>query len=278
MRDKVLSSTIPIYNIRIYIIPIYYSYEVKFFQPTIDLSSGLIFQNSRSSNFTFNNFITNEFPNNILFFTDESKQPDSRTGAALYSPHLSLEIQFKLSEHASIYSAEAIATGEAIQYTLDHNISNSLICSESRSVLEATLRSNPSSLTSHLIFKIRKLLYLANQNKLNISLIWISGHIGVDSNEIVDSLAKNATIDGQIVEFPLAHTDVWASTHLLQHNSTISKWLKVSETRNVGRYYIENFFNSDKINKPWFSKVDLCRSFIVTISRLRANHYSLAAS
>ena len=65
---------------------------------------------------------------------------------------------------------------------------------------------------------------------------------------------------------------------MFQHNSTISKWLKVSETRNVGRYYFENFFNSDKINKPWFSKVDLCRSFIVTISRLWANYYSLAAS
>ena len=233
-REKVLSSTIPIY----YLCP----YEVKFFQPTIDLSSGLIFQNSRSPNFTFNNFITNEFPNHILFFTDGSKQPDSRAGAALYSPHLSLEIQFKLSEHASIYSAEAIAIGEAIQYILDHNISNSLICSDSRSVLEATFRSNPSSLTSHLIFKIRNLLYLANQNKLNISLIWIPGHIGIDGNEIVDSLAKNATIDGQIMEFPLAHTDVWSSTHLLQHNSTVGKWLEVSETRSVGRYYLKKIF------------------------------------
>ena len=44
----------------------------------------------------------------------------------------------------------------------------------------------------------------------------------MDGNEIVDSLAKNVTTNGQILEFPLAHTDVWASTHLLQHNSTVS--------------------------------------------------------
>ena len=100
----------------------------------------------------------------------------------------------------------------------------------------------------------------------------------MDGNEIVDSLAKNATIDGQIIDFPLAHTDVWASTHLLQHNSTVGKWLEVSETTNVGRYYYENFFNPDKINKPWFFKLNLDRGFIVTISRLRANHYSTAAS
>ena len=140
----------------------------------MDLSSGLIVQNSRSPNFTFNNFITNEFPKHILFFTGESKQPDSWAGAALYSPHLSLGVQFKLSEYVSIYSAEAIAIGEAMQYILNHNISHSLICSDSKSVLNATLRSNPSCLTSHLIFKISYPLYLANQNKLDISLLWFA--------------------------------------------------------------------------------------------------------
>ena len=52
----------------------------------------------------------------------------------------------------------------------------------------------------------------------------------------------------------------------------------MSETRNVGRYYFETFFKLDKINKTWFSKLDLCRNSIVTISRLRANYYSLPAT
>ena len=162
---------------------------MKFFQPTIDLSSSLIFQDSRSTNSAFSNFVINEFPNYIVFFTDGSKQQDSRAGAALYSPHFSIEIQFKPSKHTSIYSAEATAIGEAIQYILDHNNPNSLICSDFRSILEAILRSNPSPLTFHLIFKIRNLLYSENHNKLNVALIWIPGHMGIDGNEIADSLA-----------------------------------------------------------------------------------------
>ena len=157
-------------------------------------------------------------------------------GAALYSPHLNIELQFKLSEYTSIYSAEAIAIGEAIQHILDHNIPHSLICSDSKSVLETASGSNPSSNISHLIFKIRNLLFLANQSNLDVSLIWIPGHVGVDGNEIVDVLAKNAATDGQILDLPLTHTDIWVSFHMLQCNSTIR------------------------------------------ISRLRTNHYSLAAS
>ena len=135
---------------------------------------------------------------------------------------------------------------------------------------------NPSSLTFHLIFKARNPLYLANQNKLNILLLCIPGYIEVDGNEIVDSLAKSASVDGQVLDFPLAHTAVWASTFLLHYDSAISKWLRVTENRNVGRYYFENLFKSCKIYEPWFSKVDLCRNFIVT--RLRANYYSPATS
>ena len=175
----------------------------------IDLSSGFIFQNSKSPNSTFNNFITVNFPNHILFFTAGSKQSDSWVGAALYSPHMNIELQFKLSEYTSIYSAEAIAIGEAIQHMLDHNIPHLLIFSDSKSVLETDSGSNSSSSTSHLIFNIRNPLFLANQNNLDVALIWIPGHVGVDGNEIVDVLAKNASTDGQKLDLPLTHTDIF---------------------------------------------------------------------
>ena len=269
-RNKVLSSSTPLY----YLCP----YRSKFFQPAIDLSSGFIFQNSKSPNSTFNNFIAGNFPNHVLFFSDGSKQSDSWVGAALYSLHLNIELQFKLSEHTSIYSAETIAIGEAIQHVLDHNIPHSLICSDSKSVLETATGSNTSSNISHLIFKIRNLLFLANQSNLDVSLIWIPGNVGMDGNEIVDVLAKNAATDGQILDLPLTHTDIWVSSYLLQCNSTIRECINVSETRNVGQYYFKNFFDPNKVKKPWFSKTKLSRDFVVTISRLRTNHYSLAAS
>ena len=139
-RDKVLSSSTPLYCLC--------PYRSKIFQPIIDLSSGFIFQNSKFPNSTFNNFITGNFPNHVLFFTDGSKQSDSWVGAALYSPHLNIELQFKLSEYTSIYSAEAIAIGEAIQHILDQNIPHSSICSDSKSVLVTASGSNPSSSTS----------------------------------------------------------------------------------------------------------------------------------
>ena len=173
---------------------------------------------------------------------------------------------------------EATAIGESIQHILDHDIPHSSIFSDSKSALKTASGSNPSYSTSHLIFKISNLLFLANQNNLDVSLIWIPGHVGVDGNEIVDVLAKNGSTDGPIFDLPLTHTDIWASSRLLQCSSTIGEWIKVSETRNAGQYYFKNFFDPNKVNKPWFSRTNLCRNFVVTISRLRTNHYSLAAS
>ena len=144
--------------------------------------------------------------------------------------------------------------------------------------METASGSNPSSNISHLIFKIRNLLFLANQSNLDISLIWIPGHVGVDGNEIVHVLAKNAATDGQKLDIPLTHADIWVSSRLLQYNSSKREWINVSETRNVDQYYFKNFFDPNKVDKPWFSKTKLCRDFVVTISRLRTNHYSLAAS
>ena len=96
--------------------------------------------------------------------------------------------------------------------------------------------------------------------------------------KFVDLLAKNAATDGQILDLPPTHTDIWVSSHLLQCRSTIRGWVNVSDTRNVGQYYFKNFLDPNKVKKPWFSKTKLSRDFVGTISKLRTNHYSLAAS
>ena len=89
-------------------------YESQFFQPSIDLQLGPTIHNSGSPDLVFNNLVSLEYPDHTHFYTDGSKPTESFLGLSVYSPQLDFELKLKISEHASIYIAEAVAICEAI--------------------------------------------------------------------------------------------------------------------------------------------------------------------
>ena len=159
----------------------------------------------------------------------------------------------------------------AIQFILDNNLSPSYIYTDSKSVLDS-LGSNPFSKDfSYLSLDIKKLLYTASSRDISINLIWIPSHCGIVGNEIVDSLAKDASRVGILKPFPIPFTDLY---HIVTTNCSQKFYSFLNNFRtNTGLYYFNNFFK--KSAKPWFNNCHFSRFHIVSINRIRSNHYSL---
>lgn len=260
--------------------PFYLSpFDSHFFLPNIDTQFGFVLQHSNCPNNIFQNYISHKFSNSIHFYTDGSKSPDSLVGFSFFSPQLFLERQFKISFHASIFTAEALAICENIQFILDEGIPSSVIFSDSKSILLACQTSKVSSITSYLILKIRNLLFEAANCNLSITLFWIPGYKGISGNERADALARFAPIQGSHLDILLPHSDIWVTAFTKFLEKVSYNWRQSSNVENKGVFYFKNFFfDLSSCKKPWFHGSKLNRMWISTISRIRSNHYNLAFS
>ena len=113
-----------------------------------------------------------------------------------------------------------------------------------------------------------------NKNSFSLNIYWIPSHIGVRGNEQADELAKAASncesTDIKTVPF----TDMYEHFKRNAYEKTQKSVIQVGQTK--GKAYFESFYLNNK--KPWYENKSLSREFIVTINRIRANHYNLAAS
>lgn len=108
----------------------------------------------------------------------------------------------------------------------------------------------------------------------HVRLAWIPAHVGILGNELADAEAKRAASSGNLEVGEVPFTDL----------SVQFKKNAVSSTRNTitdphspsGRPFFDNIYIPRQ--KPWFSGLGLKRAFIVTINRIRSNHYSLNSS
>ena len=110
-----------------------------FFQPSVDLSIGISIDNSPNPESVFNSFISCHYANHRHFYIDGSKKTDSLVGFAIHVPFLDLEMQFRVSVHASIFTADTMVICESIQYIIEKEIPFSVIFSDAKSVLQASL-------------------------------------------------------------------------------------------------------------------------------------------
>ena len=109
----------------------------------------------------------------------------------------------------------------------------------------------------------------------NISLVWIPSHSGIIFNEQVDCLAKEASQSGITIQVPRHYTDFFVSVN--SKNKKIHNEYIINASRYKETQFFTHFFSSTD-SKPWFYKHISSRYQITTVSRIRANHYSLAAS
>ncbi|GIX70131.1 RNase H domain-containing protein [Caerostris darwini] len=120
---------------------------------------------------------------------------DEKTGYAIVNFKNNKEIfhsKKRISNHATVFTAELLAINEAIDYIIVNNFPNTIIVSDSRSVLDALGNANNKDTNIH------KLNEKIASFKGIINFEWIKAHEGFAGNETADRYAKEATLNDNI--------------------------------------------------------------------------------
>lgn len=105
-------------------------------------------------------------------------------------------------------------------------------------------------------------------------MIWVPAHTGILGNELADSKAKQVISSEQSENILLPFTDLHA---LHRRDASAASRLVVTDPESsTGRAFFDRIFRPRA--KPWFHGLKLSRRVIVTINRIRANHYNLNSS
>ena len=252
-----------------------FPYNYHIFSPQINMEIGFLVQNSSDPPTLFKELTEAQFRDFLFFYTDGSKSQDGKTaGCASVCPSAQLRHSWKLNSAASIFSMEAIA----VLYTLDHikeqKFKNSIIFTDSLSVLQSISFPNPNNIKSCLIFVIRNRLAILSSQNCNVILAWIPGHVSVPGKELADAAAKSASMNAPFLNIELPHSDF--SRCFREHLDKRCQDYCSTRGKHFGAYYTERFFKPSR--KPWFANFNARSEWIVSLCRMRSNHHSLRES
>ncbi|KAJ8726286.1 hypothetical protein PYW07_000984 [Mythimna separata] len=253
-------------------LPVFSSaYESIHYEPKVVLGLG-ISRNSQKAKDEFELALKRYWVGWNFFYTDASKLSESGgTGVAVYFQNSRIALLFQCPPEASVFTGECIGILEAIHYIKSHQITRSVIFSDSLSSIQA-LKQNQihSKIHSQIIVDIKNLLFDCFQNGLDIEIAWIPGHSGIVGNECADSLAKYATSNPADRKHYVVHNyDLRNGAKPKLFNSWTETWKTTSKTK--GFYYAA--IQPEIQRRPWFFKCPkLSKRTVSSLCRLRLGH------
>jgi ribonuclease HI len=196
--------------------------------PEIDLTLTHFKKNSINPMQFKNDFcdLLEHYPGTRVFYTDGSK---CENGVACASVSDNFQIQMRLPDSASIYTAELMA----ILYTLDFILScendEFIIVCDSLSSIEAI---GHFQISNPIVFRILQKVTTLHKLDKNLILIWCPSHCGIQGNEVADKLAKQA-LSYSITNFRLPYTDF--KTNIRSYCR--SQWQSIWDNENRNKLY-----------------------------------------
>lgn len=127
-----------------------------------------------------------KFKDAFRIFTDGSKTCD-KVGAGFWMPDINMEAHFQLNPQASIFTAEARAMLEALNFVEDIPRRKFVIITDSMSVLQA-LDANKVTCQHPLIHDIKNAICQLKKKLKIIHFLWVPSHKGIRGNEIADPM------------------------------------------------------------------------------------------
>lgn len=219
-------------------------------------------------NALFLKYINTRWLNRVKIFTDGSKLHNS-VGCAYLDVTNNNSAHFKLPNVCSSFFAELQAILLALQYIADNILSMTsgvVLCSDSLSSLKLLANNTPNRARNPTVAKILELIYQLRQ-QIHVTFVWIKGHSGIKFNDAVDNLAKLGAGRGQTIDI-LLHREEFLPYFKLYYKH---RWNLDYNTSSNGSFY--KAFQRTLPSKPWFcGLIDIPRSMVVALCRLRANH------
>jgi ribonuclease HI len=143
--------------------------------------------------------LLSQFENYTKIYTDGSKDEDKAAAAFVSGKHTT---KVRLPNGTSIFSAEIRAIDLALQYVASKRISNSIIFSDSLSVLQSLHnRKLENALLVNILVKHTELSTFHN-----IVYCWLPSHVGIKGNDKADRAAKMALLL-EPTDFKTPYTD-----------------------------------------------------------------------
>lgn len=145
--------------------------------------------------------VRQRFPLHTPIYTDGSKTDTCVSSAMVVA---SAQYGIRIPNLCSVFTAEARALLLSLEYIEEFKLQKSLICTDSRSCLQAL----EFVKTDHplIVDILRKVAYLT---KLNVDIIfcWVPGHVGLPGNEKADNAAREA-LNREIAECHIPVSDI----------------------------------------------------------------------
>ena len=193
------------------VVPLPHTPPCFFVMPTVDIALVKMrdeVEEEKDVRHLTNVHIRTEYPDGIQIFTDGSKDPATgKTAAAVFIPKYKKEIQKRLSDHLAVYSVELFAICLALEWIEEVKTRCNVICSDSLSALTSILHGK-SVCRPDLLYDVLQSLFRLHQQDILVIFVWVPSHSGIEGNEVVDQLAKDALNSEIQINIPLSKAEV----------------------------------------------------------------------
>ena len=159
-------------------------------------------------------YIEEKYPNHKQAFTDGSKK-DGRTASGAHCPFIGTSQSTRIDDQTSILTAElhAIATALRImnrdaETGRGRSWGRVLVLTDSKSAAQV-IASDPDRIDrTDIWLKIAKEYTALIQHKVEVTILWIPAHCGIEGNEVADFIAKDGTrADAPIEEIGVSNSE-----------------------------------------------------------------------
>ena len=155
------------------------------------------------------NTLSQLYNNHIQIYTDGSKskyQNLYRVASGLYIPNLDIRFSYRIDNIHSIMIAELFSIYKALAWVKENlQPSHIVLLSDSKAAIQLL---DTNSIENKLVIDCLSITRQLSLDNFEITIQWIPSHIGIESNETADKIAKEATKLPNITHLSPCYKDI----------------------------------------------------------------------